>query len=931
MGQEKDSSDNSAEETSAGFEPVMPSIASGEVTALPNLQQHATHSFSMDPDATQGFDGPFFTNRDSRRVPAVPGYEILHELGRGGMGVVYAAKQIRADRIVALKMMLNVDHARAEERERFSAEVRAVARLQHPNIVGVYEVGEYAGAPYFTLEYVPSGTLAKRVSERLLSHQQSAEMMRTLAGGVDYAHSRGVIHRDLKPGNILIDEKGAPKIADFGLARRTEDASHLTREGTIVGTPSYMSPEQAFGSTDAIGPSADIYSLGAIMYELLVGRPPFQGATVWEVVQQVRHADPVPPTMLQPGVPKDLETICLKCLRKEPEKRYATAKELEEELQRFLNNEPILARPLGQFERLVRMCKRYPREARLIATVAGLVLSLLIVATAFAIKADSDRRQIALQNTQITRQAGEISDQNTLLRDQRDTIQKEKDVSDQRLKLYRTTVSQLVNRAPRLLESVPMAAELRTQFTGIIEQILRESSDTGEVGASKSWGQMATYLRRAESTADRARSLRKLSQEEEANALYAESIQLLDEALKMAESVYASDEPDRAKTASNLAIVLQRKAQCLYWSDPSAWQASVPLHRKAIEYAKEAADASHTDLTPRKQFEYQSNYGDSLYRYASFLLEIPGEDPRFLTRADELLKEAEQTQKSVIERGPTDREFAEDVRHRLALVLRSRASLSQRQGDTEASDAFFEEAIQNMESLVRESGNRNSFLQNLALTSNEYGDLLLYRRSDPSKIEKYYSKSLQAYHSMLLTPELRELEQDGLALQYYRLGLAAVRRGDGQQAKQYFTHCAAIRLKGYLDVLETLPIEERGQATHERIGLMLAQARAGMVDAVQEHAQDMNLMLDRNEIPESIIDRSHVLQACAAGLGILSQVVASDDAETGQKLRGEAKNHLLRAIASGYKERDYLMTDPDFEWISQSDDWNEIDRALQSE
>jgi eukaryotic-like serine/threonine-protein kinase len=236
-----------------------------------------------------------FERNENDSVSVIPGYQILSELGHGGMGIVFKAMQLQADRQVALKVMMNAGSARPEELARFHKEVQAAAKLLHPNIVQVYEVHIEGKYPYFTQEYVPGGTLANKIKHKLLPHSETAEMMLQICRAIAFAHEHGVIHRDLKPANILIGSHGAPKIADFGLARQIDDESKLTKDGTVLGTPSYMAPEQASGSNDSIGPRSDVYALGAILYELLAGRPPFKGATVWEVINLVKFAEPTPP------------------------------------------------------------------------------------------------------------------------------------------------------------------------------------------------------------------------------------------------------------------------------------------------------------------------------------------------------------------------------------------------------------------------------------------------------------------------------------------------------------------------------------------------------------------------------------------------------------------------------------------------------------
>jgi WD40 repeat protein/serine/threonine protein kinase len=310
-------------------------------------------------------------------------YEILGELGRGGMGVVYKARQTSLNRVVALKMVLAGAHASPDDRERFLAEARSLARLQHPHIVQVYEVGEalspdgrpadaagLSRLPFFSLEYVEGGSLDRRLAGTPQSPRPSAALVEVLARAVHYAHQRGVVHRDLKPANVLLTADGTPKVTDFGLARHLGDGSGRTRSGAVLGTPSYMAPEQAAGKAKEVGPAADVWALGAILYECLTGRPPFQGASVLETLDQVCTREPVPPRQLQPGVPRDLETIALKCLNKDPRRRYASAEALAEDLRRFLGGEPITARPAGRPERLWRWCRRHPGTAALSAALS---------------------------------------------------------------------------------------------------------------------------------------------------------------------------------------------------------------------------------------------------------------------------------------------------------------------------------------------------------------------------------------------------------------------------------------------------------------------------------------------------------------------------------------------------------------------------------
>ncbi|WP_020467382.1 serine/threonine-protein kinase, partial [Singulisphaera acidiphila] len=308
-------------------------------------------------------------------LPEVDGYEILAELGHGGMGVVYRAHQRRLNRMVALKMIRAGSLARPEERERFGIEAEVVAKLRHPNIIQIYDIGEVGGLPYVALELLEGGSLAASLGGCPQLGRPSATMAATLARAVHAAHQAGIVHRDLKPSNVLFARDGTLKITDFGLAKHLEEDGP-TETGQVLGSPCYIPPEQARGEAKDVGPAADVYALGAILYEMLTGRPPFKGTTPMETVIQVLEQEPVPPSQLQFQVPRDLETICLKCLAKPPHRRYPSAEALADDLDRYLANRPIRARRTPLWERGLKWARRRPTTSSLMA-VALLIGSIL--------------------------------------------------------------------------------------------------------------------------------------------------------------------------------------------------------------------------------------------------------------------------------------------------------------------------------------------------------------------------------------------------------------------------------------------------------------------------------------------------------------------------------------------------------------------------
>lgn len=388
---------------------------------------------------------PVSANRpvsQSKPIGKFGGYQLLREIARGGMGVVYEARQEKANRIVALKMILSGNLASEEEKVRFFQEAQAAANLDHVNIVPVYEVGEHEGQQYFSLGFVKGESLSQRLENGPLAVPKAMELIRGVTAGVAYAHSRGIIHRDIKPSNILLDEQDSPKVVDFGLAKNLHVDSGLTATGQVLGTPSYMPPEQAKGA-DA-NPACDVYSIGATLYHMLTGNPPFRGANLVETLNLVANNEPVPPRRQNPLVDRDVETICLKCLAKDPAKRYASAEELQADIQRWETDKPIVARPTGRIERVFRWCKRNPVVAGLalfaiVALVAGSTIStyLALLANQRAIVAESSRQQATQQKMVADQQRAVADRERERAKKQRNLAIAGKDAAERQLYLNR--------------------------------------------------------------------------------------------------------------------------------------------------------------------------------------------------------------------------------------------------------------------------------------------------------------------------------------------------------------------------------------------------------------------------------------------------------------------------------------------------------------
>ncbi len=419
--------------------------------------------------------------------PLIPGYFITDELGRGGMGVVYLATDLRLLRQVALKMIHPSGQLQSEHRRRLMGEARAAARLHHPNLVQVFDAGEHEGRPYLVFELVEGGTLAEQIRKRTYSFDESARLMEQVCRAAHFAHQRQIVHRDLKPSNILIGSDDLPRISDFGLAKRLDEDTQQTLSGVLVGTPSYMAPEQAVGKADASSAAVDVYALGAILYELLTGQPPFKAASVMETLELLRTKEPDRPRAINSKVPRDLETICLKCLQKEPGRRYISARVLADDLTKFLNGDSIVARPASAIERTGRWCKRHPLPAALVMALAT-VLVTGFVAVWLQWRETDRQREIAQQNAlnyQIERDAARQARADAEAKSQeaereRKNAERHLAASESRFRKAQAPIQELIRLGSELVRQPNMSARGRTALeraTRFLKDLLAEKRD----------------------------------------------------------------------------------------------------------------------------------------------------------------------------------------------------------------------------------------------------------------------------------------------------------------------------------------------------------------------------------------------------------------------------------------------------------------------
>jgi serine/threonine protein kinase/tetratricopeptide (TPR) repeat protein len=681
----------------------------------------------------------------SREGPTVAGYEILRELGRGGMGVVYLARQLSLNRIVALKMISAGAHAGTKGIARFRAEAEAVARLQHANIVQIYEIGKQEGRPYFSLEFVDGGSLDKQIAGKPQPVRPAAQLVATLAHAMHYAHQHGIIHRDLKPGNILLQnsstkdtrvpqERGReagslreascpswihaiPKVTDFGLAKQLDSQAGQTQSGDILGTPSYMAPEQAAGQSKDVGPATDVYALGAILYELLTGRPPFLGETPMYTVLRVLHDEPVPPTRLQPKLPRDLETICLKCLEKDPRKRYPTAEAFAHDCECFLAGEPIQARPASLWERGLKWAKRRPAVAALVL-VSGLALaSLLAGGFWYSVRVTTERNRAA----------------ENLQRAERN-FQRARQAVDQ---LLTEVASEQLASEPRMEKKQHALLE---QALHHYQAFLNEKSNDPSV--RKETG--LAYQRMAD-------LLRKLRQHDEAKAAYEQAIallgqlaadfpavaeyrqQLADSYNWLGELLRTTREPPRAREAYGRARDLQQRLVAEFPQEPAYRQDLARSHSnlgillkdtgstKDAEQAFTEALAILEDLV--REFPEVPSYRQHRARTYLNLGPVLRANQRSQT-AEEIYGQAIADLQTLVEKFPADPDYALE----LAVSYSNRGILVGSRGRDQDAENDYRQALARLDRLVADFPNIPVYRKEQANTYNSLGAVLARRR-----------------------------------------------------------------------------------------------------------------------------------------------------------------------------------------------------------
>ncbi len=745
-------------------EPLRPLAESAGLTEPDDATAPLGPSGSADP-GPDTLDGDGATpHRPGGRVPYFGDYELRREVGRGGMGVVYEARQVSLNRVVALKMLLAGALAGEDDRRRFRAEAEAVAALDHPNIVPIYEVGSHRGDSYFSMKAIDGGTLASRLDEFAGHPREAARVVATVARAVHHAHQRGVLHRDLKPSNVLLDENGEPHVTDFGLARRVDGGGDLTQTGAILGTPSYMAPEQATGRRGAITTATDVHGLGAILYALLAGKPPFGGDSVLETLDEVRGQPPKP---LGPGIDRDLGTICRKCLEKEPAARCASALDVAEDLERWLRGEPIAARPAGRAERLWRWCRRH--RVALITTL--LIASSLVTGTVMSVRqARRARRAEAAAVGQRDRARKSVDDMYTQVAEKWLSQDPDLDPLQREFLLKALAYYEEFSR-----EGAPSASELEEkasaeQRVGDIQRKLGALDEAERAYRSAVAIQGELRDRSPRSPFDRTRlagGLTGLGELLRAEGRTDEAERVMRNALELNEAV-AAEFPDVPRYRTYLARSYTRLA--LLFRETGRWKAAEEADTRSIALLEALAAEGPEDAEDRGALA-------SSYANLGVLLSQTGR----ATEAEQVWGRVVRLYEALLPESPKDGA----VRSGLALGNNNLGVLLYGEGRLEEAAEALGRAAELQEGLAADSPGAPQYLKGVADSRSNLA-LVLLALKRPEEAEEAFRRAIKHYEALATRwPDVRD-HRSGLGAALNNLAVLLQERGEARESADLY-------------------------------------------------------------------------------------------------------------------------------------------------
>jgi len=767
------------------------------------------------------------------------------------MGVVYKARQTALNRLVALKMIVAGGHATQEQRSRFENEARAVAALHHPNIVQIYELGDSDGLPFLSLEFVDGTPLDARIDGTPQAPQAALGLIEVLARAVQVAHAHGIVHRDLKPANVLIANDGTPKITDFGLAKDLENKSSQTRSGSQVGTPSYMAPEQAL--SESYGHLVDVYALGAILYEMLVGRPPFLGASPYETTMLVVNEEPVRPSLLVAQVPADVETICLKCLQKDPARRYEDAASLAEDCRRFLAGEPILSRPISPVERLWRWCRRNPRTAGLAAAVVGLLALVAVGSTAAAIRIAKARNDLEEANKAVDA-ARVTAVNNAALADKRTTLA---------LISYQTLVEGV-----QVLEEAPGTTKLKRQ---LLEEALNGVNTLAENLGDPS-ATATTALKTRMLLGNLHSSVGRTS---EAMEQY-----LLAHAIAWDR---AREKPGNDAAQGNLAAVLAQLGDMRHDLEHDM-VACIDCYRQSLDIWRRLRAGPPGTEGPVELETIEANIAEGATNLGVMLLNqgTPKE-------AAPLIREGIDVRGKLLDRFP-DRVA---LRSAQAVSYQAMGEACYLLGKLQESIEYYGMSLSINEELHTAHPDDIGMWIALAEALGNFGDLRL-RMGDVAEARSHLERAL-AIHREVLALDTDNIDQArNVAYDLHRLGTVEAISGSEEKAALRFEEARRIRE----EIFEIDP-----KNSERQLELMLTLSRCGDVTRAIAIGESI-----RNAAQASTTDVLLALARCHAQCSV---VLRRTDPAAADTLVKDAVEDVRTAVAAGYRDKVTLAIDPD--------------------
>ncbi|MEM6689114.1 MAG: serine/threonine-protein kinase [Planctomycetota bacterium] len=817
---------------------------------------------------------------------SLPGYKINDVLGRGGMGVVYFAHQEGIERPVALKNILGGSHAGDSAVVRFQEEAKAIGKFQHENIVRIYDSGTHLGLPYFALEFIDGTDLAKRINGEPIPVQEAALVAEQLANAMQYSHDNGVLHRDLKPANVLLTKDGVPKITDFGLAKQIEDDAGLSRTGTVVGTPAYMSPEQAMGSS-RIGPSTDVYGLGAVLYCMLTGRPPFTSTKATDTLVQVINTEPVEPIALQPNIPRDLQTICLKALSKDVIKRYHSASELADDLGRFLRDEPILARPVTRTEKVVRWCRRNPKVAIPAVIAFALALTVMIGGPISATIINKQRKtaiaekERADENALVAKEKAEEAKRNeSLAMEAKEKADTNAEAAQVQEKLAIDALKSVTFGIQRRLRGDIRLRPLREDLLGTVRDGLERMEDQGRDVDSHSLIAATNSVNKGDLNFELGRVIEALSDYDKTLEIFL----LLD-----AKGVL----PNRQHNLSKIQYLRGRafKKSGRYEAADMAFSESLAIRRQWM-----AEDPSEN--VQRRLVETLEEYGELL------------RDRGDLDKAGSILEEALQMRVDLHAADPQgDGRYADLMTAKMYL-----AKVIFQAGDHARGQSLMGEASEGAKNLVKWSGQQPAEQVTSALYDGVLARMSLFL-GDTEDATKLYAQSASIARAVRDQQPNQIDFREALDRVLYGYGVALSKQGDTAESKQIFDEVVELRRS----LLEIEP-----QNVSRQLNLIVALARAGQHQDAWELAQQSR---------EAISGDDSILYHLACGYAQLADSIASSkasdkDSDTALPSESELIDMALESLRAAKRAGFYRQTDlessPDLEPLRDDPRWEDI-------